>query len=357
MKDIKAQDRAGSVHFAAVNSGEGFKSFYERVFGGKDITHRYIIKGGPGTGKSSFMRRVASSAEAHGYAVEYYRCSSDPDSLDGIVFDTRSGRVAMLDGTAPHSMDAVLPGVRDEIVNLGEFWDPEILAKHYNEIVSLDALKDSAYRKAYRYLSAAAEVEKINISLAEPFLLRDKLESAVGRLLKNVPNGKGFSLTPAIADSVSMKGSVRFDSYERAAKKLYIVDDHYSMGAYFLSYVIEEAQKKNCAVRVSYRPLLPELPDAVMLTESGVCFVMGVHSDIDFDGRVNMKRFIDGEGLCAVKTEYRINKRLCEALTDSAIEALADAGRYHFKLEEIYVSSMDFSAEEKFAKSFCAKLF
>ena len=154
-----------------------------------------------------------------------------------------------------------------------------------------------------------------------------------------------------------MKGCVRFDSYEREAKKLYVIDDHYSMGAYFISYVIEEAQRKNCAVRVSYRPLLPELYDAVMLIESGVCFVIGAHSERAFDGRVNMKRFIDGEGLCAVKTEYRINKRLCEALMDSAFEALADAGRYHFKLEEIYVSSMDFSAEEKFAKSFCSKLF
>jgi hypothetical protein len=37
-----------------------------------------------------------------GYDVEFHCCSSDNDSLDGIVIP--SIRVAMLDGTAPHGV-------------------------------------------------------------------------------------------------------------------------------------------------------------------------------------------------------------------------------------------------------------
>ena len=59
--------------FAAANSGRGFVSFYENIFNAPNIVRRYLIKGGPGTGKSSFMRRVAAFAEDNGYPVEYYR--------------------------------------------------------------------------------------------------------------------------------------------------------------------------------------------------------------------------------------------------------------------------------------------
>ena len=70
-------DRAGEeAYFAAVNSGAGFISFFEEIFYAPQISRRYVIKGGPGTGKSSFLRRVAKSAESCGRSVKYYYCSS-----------------------------------------------------------------------------------------------------------------------------------------------------------------------------------------------------------------------------------------------------------------------------------------
>ena len=75
----------GGELFAAANSGKGFCSFYGEIFSPERTERRYLIKGGPGTGKSSLMRRVAGEAEKRGYGVEYYRCSSDPTSLDAIL--------------------------------------------------------------------------------------------------------------------------------------------------------------------------------------------------------------------------------------------------------------------------------
>ena len=73
----------GCVMFAASNSARGFKSYYDQVFDRKKLERVYIIKGGPGTGKSSFMKRVALWAQKKGMDVEYYYCSSDTNSLDG----------------------------------------------------------------------------------------------------------------------------------------------------------------------------------------------------------------------------------------------------------------------------------
>ena len=69
--------------FASSNSSEGFKSYYPEVFA--RANRLYVIKGGPGTGKSSLMRRAAAAAEKKGFATEHYFCSSDPSSLDGVL--------------------------------------------------------------------------------------------------------------------------------------------------------------------------------------------------------------------------------------------------------------------------------
>ncbi|MBR5615851.1 MAG: hypothetical protein IKW66_03430, partial [Clostridia bacterium] len=78
------------AYFAASNSRAGFHSYYEACFRHK-VDRLFFIKGGPGTGKSTLMRRVARCGEARGYLAEYYYCSSDADSLDAILLYGEQG--------------------------------------------------------------------------------------------------------------------------------------------------------------------------------------------------------------------------------------------------------------------------
>jgi hypothetical protein len=50
------------VYFAASNSKDGFVSYFHECFDRPEIEKLYIIKGAPGTGKSKFMKDVASLA-------------------------------------------------------------------------------------------------------------------------------------------------------------------------------------------------------------------------------------------------------------------------------------------------------
>ena len=50
-------------YFLAANSCEGFYSVFDKAYLPDGEWRAYIIKGGPGTGKSSFMKRFASYAE------------------------------------------------------------------------------------------------------------------------------------------------------------------------------------------------------------------------------------------------------------------------------------------------------
>ena len=87
-------------YFLGANSPTGFYSLYDQLLPPEQASAIYILKGGPGCGKSTLMRRVAALAQEAGEPVEYILCSGDPDSLDAIVLPDR--HAAIVDGTAPH---------------------------------------------------------------------------------------------------------------------------------------------------------------------------------------------------------------------------------------------------------------
>lgn len=87
-------------YFLGANSPTGFYSLYDHLLPCEGARCIYIIKGGPGCGKSTLMRRVAQAAQAAGEPVEYILCSGDPGSLDAVLLPRQ--QVALVDGTAPH---------------------------------------------------------------------------------------------------------------------------------------------------------------------------------------------------------------------------------------------------------------
>ncbi|HHW41108.1 MAG TPA: ATPase [Syntrophomonadaceae bacterium] len=85
--------------FPGGNTCLGFYSFYDNIIE-PDAKRIFVIKGGPGTGKSTFMRRIGEDLRDRGYDIELHCCSSDNDSLDAVVAPALG--VALIDGTAPH---------------------------------------------------------------------------------------------------------------------------------------------------------------------------------------------------------------------------------------------------------------
>ena len=100
----------GIRYFLGANSPLGFFSLYDQLVDLETAARGYILKGGPGCGKSTLMRQVAADVEASGKRAEYILCSGDPDSLDGVVFPDLG--VAIVDGTAPHGRETESTGKR-----------------------------------------------------------------------------------------------------------------------------------------------------------------------------------------------------------------------------------------------------
>lgn len=348
-------------YFAASNSAEGFKNYYPEVFARADYI--YIIKGGPGTGKSSLMKKYALRAEAKGHICEYYYCSSDPSSLDGVLMIGKGITVGILDGTAPHVSEPRFPGAREEIINLGQFWNSDLLKKQKKEIIALSERKSAEYKAAYTFLRSVGNLRAVNDGLIEEALDRDKMTAAVIRLLKDLPTGK-MQYLPAILDSVSMNGRINFDTFSQNAEQLYVVNEFYGVGQIFLDEVFKELHNKNISARVSFDPISPEHIDGIFLENEKISFVtarntpsenketLPENKEMTFEGkkspredkeiiRINTKRFVDMEILRDVRSELRYTAHLAQSSLDGALHSLSKAKIYHFLLEDIYGKAMD----------------
>ena len=65
--------------FLGTTTPAGFRGYFEELRR-EPGTQMYLVKSGPGCGKSTLMKRLAQMS---GGPVQCIHCSSDPDSLDG----------------------------------------------------------------------------------------------------------------------------------------------------------------------------------------------------------------------------------------------------------------------------------
>lgn len=87
--------------FLGTNTPQGFVSRFDQLADPLDGWREFVIKGGPGTGKSTLMKRIAAEAGTRCKRVELIHCSSDVDSLDGVILHDIKTSIA--DGTSPHA--------------------------------------------------------------------------------------------------------------------------------------------------------------------------------------------------------------------------------------------------------------
>lgn len=332
-------------YFIGANTSRGFINYGDDIFA--DLHKLYVIKGGPGTGKSTFMKRFAKSACEKGYDVEYYYCSSDPSSLDGVVIPDLG--IGITDGTPPHAFEARLPGAKEEYLNLGEFWNCDFLSLCREKIEELTIKKSRLFSSAYKYLSVAESVRNERERVLCGCYEKDKAEKAVLRLMKSIGTGKGFSLVPRQISAFSMNGEADFNTYKTESERVISIKDKRGIAPFILGSVLKAAEKQKLKTLVSYDPL--QRINAVMLPEKSVAFLHG-----DSEKVINTERFIINERLSEVRKKLRFLNTLEEELKSCAMSELTQAKECHFTLEDIYKEAMDFRSLEKMEKAFISKV-
>jgi len=334
-------------YFAASNTEKGFVSYFSENF--RDRSHRcYIIKGGPGTGKSRLMNEMGEAFESAGGCVEYYYCSSDPTSLDGLFVDLDGERVSVIDGTAPHAEDIKNPGVVDNIIDIGRFWDTKILRENSREISMWGRKKSEAYFLAYRALSAYGGLTRMADAFVEDCTDIAAIEEESSKIAVSLPTEPRL-YSPLSA--IGMCGRVEFDSFRENAHLTLSVTDNRGYG---VSYLYLNRLIDYCGGgRISPHSILAGRCSALLL--GGVAVVESNISKAD-EKCVDISEFVDRSAFLSVKERVDHLRGLANGALSEAERSFRDAGEAHMKIEEIFISAMDFGAKEAYSRELCEKI-
>lgn len=334
-------------YFAGNNTSIGFVSFFDSVFNPAELKHFYILKGGPGVGKSSFMKKFGAEMAKKNYSVDYIHCSSDNDSLDGIII--RDLKLAFVDGTAPHTIDPTIPGAVDEIINLGEFLDSEKLEKHKHQIIHINQNKSHLYKSAYRYLQAAGTIsEEIN-SIYNQFINNDKFNELSKNSIEKLFNEDNYLQKTSVIKKCFSE-SYTANGYINKTKDLYqgkrvwaVIGENTSYTSEFLKKIADEATKRGYDLELYLRPLTPDKLQHVFIPEMNL-YVISSEGYVTngFEEIFDIHSLMDNENLKMHISEIENNLHLFELLINNALEKLAETKKYHELLEVFYINSMDF---------------
>ncbi len=353
-------------YFPGNNTPQGFFSYYKYILGQREANRIICIKGGPGTGKSTFMKRIGERFAKLGEDIDYLHCSADEDSLDGVILKNR--RIALIDGTSPHITDPVTPGAVDKIINLGEFWNEEGIALNKDEIIDLNEDCSGWYRIAYNYLNAAKSVFK---SLEEIYYKAVE-DSEIYRVVADIVTSEygeyPICLRPGrqkkfFAGAITPGGLVNYlRSLLDNIQKVYLVSvpEGFSNQS-FMEVLKEGAVYRGFDTEVFYCPMGPdEKIDHIIVPQLSLAFItVNEYHDLEpwelFDEEEDseerekeltlidisdyMKQHILEENtllMAELKEEYEI-------LLGRAIKALECARKAHMKVESMYIPNMNFT--------------
>ncbi len=338
------QDKSSIRFFLGSNTKRGFISLFDELkdpFGSNKL---YIIKGGPGSGKSSLMKKIIKVLERKNHNIEYFHCASDPNSLD--AFLDHDLKIAMVDGTAPHVMDPDYPGAYDNIINMAECWDTGKLTENKSKIINLNNTISSCHRMATACITAATALLDNNMQTAKAYVNHDAINSFTDSFI-NLLNGCKTGREKKRLISAASVGKVVFfgDTINQLASDIYVLLDECGAASDLILSKINQAAAFMKLERItcycSFRT--PEKIDHIIFPSKSIAVTTSnnFHESKDL-GKVNATDFMI-EIPKSVQEQMALHLKKARELTDIACEHIKRAKIMHDELEAYYIEAMDFS--------------
>lgn len=349
---------AGKIrnYFAGGNTARGFYSLYESCL--SDLNRLYILKGGPGTGKSSLMKEIGKYWVDKGYDIEYLHCSSDNDSIDGVKI--LELRVGIVDGTAPHVIEPKAPGAVEEYINLGEAWDTQKLTSQKETIIKLSNEISEAFNTAYRTFGEALKIhddwEKIYIENMDFDKANELTKKLIRKFFGRMSLNKPADVKHRFLGAATPKGAVDFvpNLTEDVSKRYFIKGRPGSGKSTMLKKLASEAENRGFDVEVYHCGFDPHSLDMVIVRELGIAIFDSTAPHEYFPSRdgdeiIDMYGTIIAAGTDEIFAEkIEVYSKQYKDKMKEAISYLAKAKSLHDELEEIYIKAMDFRVVNQF---------
>lgn len=349
-------------YFLGANSPTGFYSLYDQLLPPEQASAIYILKGGPGCGKSTLMRRVAALAQEAGEPVEYILCSGDPDSLDAILLPGK--KAALVDGTAPHVVEPKYPGVVEQYINLGKCYDHNGMEGLRTAIISCMRGYKGHYQRAYRCLDAAAELMYDVRSTLDSDALEEKLSKrARGILDRELKPRKGApagTVKQRFLGAVTHRGQIcLWGTVECQCQRIYELSDRYGLAHRMLAHLLSGALKAGYDVVACPSPMAPDRLEHLLIPQLSLAFLSSSPAH-PHPGKAYRRLLLDNavsaDLLRRSRPRLRFSQKITSALMDEAVDSLSQAKAMHDDLEALYHPYVNFELVGETALAIAAEL-
>ena len=346
------------VYFPGANTPRGFFNRFSAVMADPRVRRRIYLKGGPGCGKSTLMRRLAKTAADLEADCELGLCSSDPDSLDTLLIEQAG--LAVCDATPPHAAEPPLCGSDGVYLDLGRFYDAAALAPMREELGQLQAENQACYRRVRQALRAVQALYRLREELVDQGAAVDRLTAAAGMLLTPLlrgGRGQGM-LRELFFTGVTPSGCIsRYGMFQSAAT-IYLLLDSCHLSGRYLQEIARLALDAGQNVIAGYSPLdpdggpaqlyLPQLATAFVRQSSHfACDLVGT-TPLDLDALVQISP--------AASRQAGYLRQMMTRLLAEAVPELQEAKALHDAIERRMHPHVDFEGVTAASEACCRQL-
>lgn len=335
-------------YLASANTSEGFVSFFDYIL--RDAQRVYILKGGPGCGKSTFIKRIGEELLNFGFDIDFIYCSSDSNSLDGIFIHDID--VAIVNGIAPHVIDPKYPGAVERLLDFGDYWDIDYLRSKKDEIRYYIDEIEAQYKKFFEHLKNAKTIhdkwEKEYLKGMD-FKKADEItQNLINTVIKDKKD-KASKEYRRFAGAMTPQGQVCFyDILTKDIKNRYVVKGRPGTGKSTMTKKIAQAAiDSGYDVEYYYCSFDPKSIDMIIIPELSFAMLDGTAPHVFDPGPddilVDMFKCIDTdivheneEPIKAIEKEYAEEIGKAKFIYKKIAE-------FNNELEKYYINAIDFN--------------
>lgn len=351
-------------YYACANSARGYVNYFEDNL--KGLNKLYILKGGPGTGKSTLMKKIYNEWYSRGFDVEVIHEPLDNNSIAGVIIPVLE--TGVVDGTPPHIIEPKAPGAVEEYINLGAAWDSWKLAARKNAIIKLNDKIAQYYKKTYEYFEKGLKIhdewEKIYLDNIDFEKLNQIADEAIEKIFGTRSAGRQGTAKKRFFGASTPDGSKDYvmGLTEDLAKRYFIKGRPGSGKSTMLKKIANTALEKGFDTEIYHCSFDPQSLDMVIIRELDTAIFDSTAPHEYFPSKAS-DEVIDIYSMAITPGTDEKYKPDLDAITvryketiKNGIECLSKAKELNDQLKDCYIDAMDFRIVDKITMELMTKL-
>ena len=339
--------------FLAAYGGDGYHHLYDQLTGDRTLRDLMLLKGGPGTEVSVFLRQVGRRLEEAGMRPEVFLSPEDPERWEGLALPELG--CAVLDGRPPRCLEAAYPGAVQRTVDLWRFADLTAVRTAREEVIRLTERKKAAEVRAFHSLKAAGQMDTENRREAGSTMDREKLlrrmEGLARRELRRWGPQTGKTERRFLGTLTGRGPVTCWDTVEALCPRLWELEDRFGLSGGALETLRAAAAERGWDAVTCMAAEDPARIEHLLIPGLG----MGI---VTASGDVRRGRRIRVDALTRPEDRGRLRfcRRMAEQLRQDAGEALAEARAAGEALAALYDPYTDWDGVAALAEVESARL-